>query len=376
MNVVQNNLISIVILVILFIGVSKQVNRRDVVFRSFLILLGIDAVMLFLEIIVYLCIGASSQSAHLLMSIVTVTYHMLIPIVLLLTFIYIDYHFYSKLHKPLRYMIPFAILFIVNAILVISSLSNNTIFMISSNNDYDVGTYYVYYELSVYAIFFMLFLYTVIQRKKIARSDLLPLTLFIIPLTVNYLLTAFAEFIYSTWNAYMISLLIIYIFIQLQITSTDYLTGLQNRRGYEYLLFNLNKYKTHNEKIIGIMIDIDNFKSINDEYGHMIGDEALKAIGNILKHAVRKNDFVSRTGGDEFAIVIQSNEPNVGDIVVDRIRKELNLFNKEMPFGFKIFISIGFDEYRADKHHSISSFFEFLDHEMYRDKRDNEHATT
>lgn len=372
MNVVQNNLISIVILLILFLGIYKQVNWKDPIYRSFLALLCINTAMLIFEIIVYLLIGVDGTAVHIIIAGSAVMYHVLIPFILFMTFVFFDYHFHEKLYKPMIYAIPFAILFVVNVVLIILSFSQGYVFSLTSDNIYGPGSMYIYYELATYVVFMIIFLYAAIQRKKVSNNTFVQLGLFTIPLSGGILLIAFADFIYVTWNAMMISLLIVYIFMQLQITSTDYLTGLQNRRGYEYLLFNLNKSKVIDEKIVGIMIDIDNFKTINDEFGHMVGDEALRCISKMLKQSVRKNDFVSRTGGDEFAIVIQSNEPNIGEMVVERINNQLQEFNDKMDFGFKLYISIGCDRYDEKKHQSIPEFFKHLDHEMYRDKNESE----
>ncbi len=372
MNVVQNNLISIAVLFILFCGIFKQVNHKDSIYRSFLILLVMNGILLIIEMAVFLISGISGRAVYISLMGLAILYHVLIPIVLFLTFMFVEFHFYAKPHKPLRYIIPFGILFIVNLVFSLLSLNRGFIFEISSNNRYNIGSGYIYYEMAVYLVFVIIFVYTVIHRKKINRSTFVPLALLILPLSVSIILTAFAGLIYVTWNALMISLLITYIYIQLQITATDYLTGLQNRRGYEYILFNLSKTKAHNENIIGIMIDLDHFKSVNDEYGHAVGDKALKVFSEILKRAVRKNDFVCRIGGDEFAVIIQSNEPDVDKIIINRIYSQLDEFNKEMPLGFKLSVSIGSDAYCEDKHHSIADYFEYLDKEMYRDKCDKE----
>lgn len=369
MNVLQNNLISIVILFILFLGIYRQIDYKDPIYRSFLILICINAMMLLLEIIVYLFSGVNGQFISILITSSAFLFHALIPVILFLTFIFIEFHFNAKPYKIFRYIIPFSMIFIANLVFVILSMSNGYLFIIGEGNIYEIGLFYKVYELAIFGVFLIIFGYAVMQRKKVDRSTFAPLILFIVPLAVTFLLTEFADFVYVTWNAYMISLLIIYIFMQMQITATDYLTGLQNRRGYEYLLYSLNKSKYHEEDIIGIMIDIDNFKAINDEFGHHRGDEALKIISDILKNAVRKNDFVSRTGGDEFAIIIKTTEPNVQEIVIQRIHKQLQAFNQNKASEFNLFVSIGSGIYDREKHFTIANFFEYLDKEMYRDKR-------
>ncbi len=370
MNVVQNNLISIVVLFILFLGVIKQVDGKDPVYRSFLSLIILNCVMLVLELIVFSLNGIAGTWIYVIMNSASLMYHLLIPVILFMTFIFFDFHFHRTPHKPFWYIIPFGALFITNLVLVFMSVSNGSIFQLDAQNTFSKGTYYIYYELAIYVMFVLIFIHAVLQRKKVDHNTFVALALFTMPLTGTMILVAFADFMYVTWNAFMISMVISYLFIQLDITSTDYLTGLKNRRGFEYLLFNLDRSHVKNEKIIGIILDVDNFKTINDVYGHHVGDNALKTLGNILKSAVRMNDFVSRTGGDEFAIIIQSSDANVENVVVERIYKKLNEYNELMPNGFKLHVSIGSDAYDEHKHRSISSFFEYLDKEMYRDKNE------
>lgn len=85
---------------------------------------------------------------------------------------------------------------------------------------------------------------------------------------------------------------------------TDWLTGLPNRRAFELTIVQLiDQGRTLGRSFTLMMLDLDHFKSINDTYGHRVGDEALKRIALRLKESVRKTDFLTRLGGDEFAIL-------------------------------------------------------------------------
>lgn len=88
-------------------------------------------------------------------------------------------------------------------------------------------------------------------------------------------------------------------------SSTDELTGLANRRGLEdFLRRTLAAAQRHHEEGVLVFIDLDQFKSINDNYGHDAGDAALKTVADTLKGLVRKSDLVARLGGDEFVAVL------------------------------------------------------------------------
>ncbi len=87
--------------------------------------------------------------------------------------------------------------------------------------------------------------------------------------------------------------------------STDQLTGLANRHKFvEYFEHHLNLAKREQEKIVLILADLDKLKDINDKYGHLTGDAALKHVAELLSQNCRKYDLASRIGGDEFAVLL------------------------------------------------------------------------
>ncbi|MGB9680233.1 MAG: diguanylate cyclase, partial [Thermoanaerobacteraceae bacterium] len=89
----------------------------------------------------------------------------------------------------------------------------------------------------------------------------------------------------------------------------DDLTGILNRRGLEFFLNEkIQEVKRYNNKIAVLFIDLDDFKDINDRFGHHIGDKTLKMISETLKNNLRANDIVARFGGDEFIIISEIKE--------------------------------------------------------------------
>ena len=112
------------------------------------------------------------------------------------------------------------------------------------------------------------------------------------------------------WSGIALSILIIYINIQNYRLHTDYLTGVYNRREADYLLKNKIHNKTPGRSFLGILIDIDNFKEINDRYGHLTGDKVLEISAELIKNSLRKDDFVARYGGDEFLVLLNIKDPS------------------------------------------------------------------
>nr|WP_242462922.1 bifunctional diguanylate cyclase/phosphodiesterase [Persephonella atlantica] len=104
----------------------------------------------------------------------------------------------------------------------------------------------------------------------------------------------------------------------------DPLTDLYNRRTFEdFLRYEVSRAKRKNHRFSLIMIDLDNFKYINDTYGHQIGDTVLKSVADILEKSVREGDLVARIGGDEFVVLLSETNLEFAVKVAERLRKNL-----------------------------------------------------
>ena len=122
----------------------------------------------------------------------------------------------------------------------------------------------------------------------------------------------------------------------------DPLTGLRNRRSFERALKEFFRdYKRFGYPFALIMFDIDNFKNINDTYGHLAGDKVLKEIGRILRSYLRAKDVVARTGGEEFTIILPGVSKEEAVAVAERLRKIIS--NHSVDFdGNKINVTASF----------------------------------
>ena len=122
-------------------------------------------------------------------------------------------------------------------------------------------------------------------------------------------------------------------------SSTDELTGILNRRGFFNILRPLSYLSQRSKKNIGVMmIDIDDFKKINDTYGHKKGYEILHNTASILKNNIRASDIIGRYGGEEFIIYFSSIETNKAHEMAEKIRKQVEQETKD---DFPLTISIG-----------------------------------
>ena len=103
---------------------------------------------------------------------------------------------------------------------------------------------------------------------------------------------------------------------------TDALTGLANRRAFDRRML-LDDLLGRKGPLSVIIVDVDHFKAVNDQFGHEAGDVVLRGIADTIQEAVRENDFVSRHGGEEFAILLPETELGAGQLVAERIRARI-----------------------------------------------------
>ena len=151
----------------------------------------------------------------------------------------------------------------------------------------------------------------------------------------------------------------------------DYLTGVYNRNYLERTLDSwLEKALEKNESIICLALDIDNFKGINDEYGHLFGDEVIKYFTIACSSILHENELIGRYGGDEFVVILKGVSLEAGVKRAKQIEKNLrNLkISKDEKF-ITIQVSIGVSDNLSAKVSTFSDLFHLADMALYRAKK-------
>lgn len=174
---------------------------------------------------------------------------------------------------------------------------------------------------------------------------------------------------------------------------TDPLSGLANRKHFkEYLRYLFDYCSENNSDLACMMIDLDNFKSLNDRFGHSTGDEVIAFVGDILRASIRHCDLAGRYGGDEFVLLLPETSEQQALVIAERIRlmfaREAARFTssaqlasdpdfndpRESSFALAINLSIGIATLRKNQPQDSEQLLQLADQALYRVKHNGRNA--
>jgi len=217
------------------------------------------------------------------------------------------------------------------------------------------------YVLS-YLIFFRLFYLVINNNTKDNALVIRGIIIFLIVPGVGSIIQFFYSSLLFTWSSLALSVILLYVFLETTSGNLDYLTKLYSRRLLENYL---NTLIEDQKDFQVIMMDLDRFKSVNDLYGHHVGDQVLISFSNIIKQCYHKEMFASRLGGDEFFVVLKDNNADTAINYINSIKNELISDPYLSRFAFLNF-SAGYVKY--DHIMTLDDILTGADHRMYKEK--------
>ncbi|MBI9105732.1 MAG: sensor domain-containing diguanylate cyclase [Spirochaetales bacterium] len=156
-----------------------------------------------------------------------------------------------------------------------------------------------------------------------------------------------------------------------KLVNIDPLTKVYNRRYFQfYLTKEIERTKRSDDTLTLMFIDIDDFKLINDTYGHVAGDKVLMLTAAVLKESIRSSDLVFRYGGDEFILLLPSTGADKAHLLKERIFKKIELSDELQ--SFRTSLSIGVHEAQGEDYEDLLNF---VDQKMYMEKLYNKESS-
>ena len=293
------------------------------------------------------------------------------PILPSLWLLYVHVQVFQDEKETKRLIYPLLAINALNAVMVILNQFFGWFYYIDSDNIYHRGPLFLFSALITVALILVAFVLIIVNRKKIEKRHYFSLVFFAVPPFVCIILQIIFYGMSLMLNSVVLSLLMVSLNIQNHSMYTDYLTGVNNRKKLEIYLKEKISTSTEDKTFSAIMIDLNSFKSINDTFGHDMGDNALQVFAKLLNSCLRSNDFIARFGGDEFFIVLDiSNRMDLEEIV-RRINVCVEKYNESGERPYKLDFSIGYAVYDYHSHMKAEEFQKQIDILMYENKQAN-----
>ncbi|MBI9010704.1 MAG: GGDEF domain-containing protein [Clostridiales bacterium] len=359
--------ISIFSVILLFIIMMTMKLRKDTISTSSRLmqrLIWINIYMLLLEVLSWqfdMKSGAFNWYANY-------TTNMLFawstPIITCAWASYLDYHLYGsyeRLKKRWFYIQPL----VINSVFIIINFFQPFIFSVSSENVYQREPF-MWLIVVVNTLTFFYICYLAYKKKESINKEILIVLLmytFMPVLAAGIQVLVYGAFI--LWPTMAITVVLTYIFLETVSTSKDYLTGLVSRHRMddylEYMLEQKNVFTL-------VMIDLNDFKMINDTYGHVKGDIALQVFSKALKEVFHQAKLVSRYAGDEFVLILEKyTEKEILD-EFDKLRDNLFVIQQSKELPFLITFSYGYHLNDPSKDYNYQTIMNITDLKMYEHK--------
>ena len=280
--------------------------------------------------------------------------------------LFVDYRTYGsekRLKRKSLWLGSGAVLLFV--LLIVNLFGNGIAFDVSADNRYSRGPV----NTAVIVALFLYFIESIVNvqqaRHKRISKVFFPVFCFVVPCMIGTVLQGCFYGLATGW----LSVAMAFVFVNLQMQSynsyIDEMTGLFNRKYLNSSLDRLHRAKARDA--YGIMLDANDFKQINDEYGHLVGDRAIQQIGGILARAVPKNAVAMRISGDEFIILFEGGAPGALEETQRRIAEDIRRFNETTGEPYRLSLSMGGAKYDG---RSIEGFLSAMDKAMYAAKKE------
>lgn len=371
MTITQNiimNINGIVLLTFILIQVNRSPKNKEIGNRIFKSLLYVTIFMLVITMIVRVdgIVGRVYLAINEVANFLMFTYG---PILASLWFIYAHYQLFNDLTRLKRFFWPLILINFVNIFFLIINQFTNFMYYIDSSNIFRRGPYHNL--LKLFNVFLLVAVLVMVYKNKqrVNRRYFDSLSFFSFPPLITLFLhdsVAFTSFVLS---GVVLSLVLVFMTIQNHNINVDYLTEAFNRRMLEMHLANKIANSRETKTFSTIMIDLDDFKQINDNYGHQEGDFALISTVSLIKSVISRDDLIARSGGDEFWIVLETDEEDKVKKVIRGLKTKFSEWNNINEKPYNLSFSYGYMVYDYNQGLNSDEFRVKIDEKMYEFKK-------
>ncbi len=271
-----------------------------------------------------------------------------------------------KVKHAMDYILWTLTVFVVG--LVLSTAVTGWIFYYDDAGTYHRGPLFPLLMITFFVMMVLVEGFLISQKLKIESHYFHSLVLFLAAPLVGWGLQFLIFGLPFSLLGITFATLVLFTNIQNRNIDRDYLTDVFNRKALDGYIRRKIGFSSQHKTFAAILLDIDDFKSINDHFGHSEGDAALIDTVRILREALTFSNFIARYGGDEFCIILDSDDPQAVEDTINRIGVCLSTFNDRKGKPYTLNFSMGYSIYELTDGNGFEEFLREIDQKMYKNK--------
>lgn len=363
-SIIITDSMGVLILIVLLLSSYLVRQRRQISDRFFTIMSVVTVVSCIADMFSFIVDGQDYDGALATAYFTNYFTYTANIVVSCMWMLYVDLRLYGSAKHMRRTLKRLCLPGVVGLVGLVLNMKWHFVFSIDSDNVYHRKTCATYY---FFLTFFYLFASVFIRRrhrKRYGKTRFVPVWLFLMPIIVCATAQYLVYGISLAWCSVAIGLVSMHMGLQNELSYLDPLTKIYNRN---YLSHLLSMFRYSHIEVRGIMLDLDRFKSINDNYGHDEGDAALIAAARILSISSTEKAIPVRYAGDEFMIIVPVGTDKEIEEIKANIRREEKAFNERTKKPYKLLFSLGTGKLSPGG--DLDKFLKEMDDNMYEEKK-------
>jgi len=369
---VEINVIGVCLLLIILFN-QRQDAGSSTLQRSFSRLIYATIVMLVTDTACWLLDGAAFPNAYIFKTAAESIYYVYNILIPFLWVMYVEIAVSKELKATYRKLKLLSIPMVLLLLFIVANLYTGSIFIIDESNVYSRNDGFYAFAVVSYAYLVYACVRAICAARRASWKEdakrYYALAFFLVLPGIAGIVQTFVYGLSLIWVFVAIATVVMYIDSLNRQISADPLTGINNRRELSKYILRETKDPSYQGILALIMMDVDNFKQVNDEHGHYYGDDILIRVSEILKQSCKDTPaFLARYGGDEFCIVYPAKTVDEVEDVIAGILRNIVRWNTMSSDSIKIGLSIGYSVWQGDADDSVDAFYRRADEKMYEVK--------
>lgn len=359
--IIDLDIIVVIFLVVMLHKYKTKFKMYEKINKTYVYIIITTIIIIILEILDKILLLHHNAILVPITKIINIIGFGLSPMSSFLWMIYLLQYFNMELKSKLM-IIPL----IINFLISLLSYKYGFIFEVNNLNLYNRGTFFLAPTLITYFYFMTSLIIIFKNKEKTEDKEYINLIIFEAIPFFAAIIQIFFNNLVLIWGSVGISLVIHYIYLQEKLLRYDNLTGVWNRMTSELYIY--NNFINKNRPFSLIYVDVNDFKLVNDTYGHNEGDKALINVANFLKNYFKGLGKIGRMGGDEFIIIMyKENEIQINGMIRD-VNVQLCKYNIKLNKSYSLTISTGYKKFYND-YSQIADYIKDIDELMYINKQ-------